>query len=131
MQLLIISGIALALCGVVFAFQNNVPVTVTFLFLRFDSWLALVILVAALLGAMVIALVSLPSATRLRWQLRRQQKAMDQQQMRIAELERQVEAAQANALSARRADVVPSVALAGQNPAAVRSPAGDLTDSSR
>ena len=124
MQLLIISGIALALCGVVFAFQNNVPVTVTFLFLRFDSWLALVILVAALLGAMVIALVSLPSATRLRWQLRRQQKAMDQQQMRIAELERQVEAAhaQAQSLSARSAEVVPPVALSRPNRGAVRSP---------
>jgi len=122
MQLLIISGIALALCGVVFAFQNNVPVTVTFLFLRFDSWLALVILVAALLGAMVIALVSLPSATRLRWQLRRQQKAMDQQQMRIAELERQVEAAQAQSRSARSAEVVPPVTLSRPNPGAVRSP---------
>jgi uncharacterized integral membrane protein len=122
MQLLIISGIALALCGVVFAFQNNVPVTVTFLFLRFDSWLALVILVAALLGAMVIALVSLPSAIRVRWQLRRQQKTIDQQQMRIAELERQVGMAEAKALSARSAEVVPPATFHRSNPLAVRSP---------
>jgi len=120
MQVLIITGIALALCGVVFAFQNNVPVTVTFLFLRFDSWLALVILLAALLGAMVIALVSLPAAVRVRWQLRRQQKSIDQQQMRIAELERQVAAAEAKVLASPRSDGVPPVTLFRPHPDAVR-----------
>jgi uncharacterized integral membrane protein len=88
MQATIIFGIAVALLGVLFAVQNNVPVTVVFLAWRFDSWLALVILVAALLGALVIALVSMPAALRARWQIARQQRQIEQLQRRIDELER-------------------------------------------
>ena len=51
MQLITLLGIAVALAAVAFALQNNVPVTVTFLLWRFDSPLAMVLLLALSLGA--------------------------------------------------------------------------------
>jgi len=80
MQLLIITGMLIAACGVIFALQNNVSVTVTFLFWNFESSLALVILLAIAAGGFIIALVSTPSTLRKQWTLNRQRK-------RITELE--------------------------------------------
>lgn len=80
MQLLIISGMLVAACSVAFALQNNVPVTVTFLLWRFDSSLAMVLLLALAIGGFVVALVSTPSTLRRQWTIARQNK-------RIAELE--------------------------------------------
>ncbi|MBU1978424.1 MAG: LapA family protein [Gammaproteobacteria bacterium] len=81
MQLKIIAAIFVAIAGVVFAMQNNVPVTVNFLLWRFDSSLALVLLSALALGAIIVALVTTPATVRLQWQLGRQKR-------RIEELER-------------------------------------------
>jgi uncharacterized integral membrane protein len=67
MQLLVLVGLALAIGAVTFALQNKVPVTVTFLLWRFDSSLAMVLLLAAALGAIAIALVSTPTVLRLQW----------------------------------------------------------------
>jgi lipopolysaccharide assembly protein A len=80
MQLLIILGMLVAACSVAFALQNNVPVTVTFLFWRFDSSLAMVLLLALAIGGFIVALVSTPSTLRRQWAIARQNK-------RIAELE--------------------------------------------
>lgn len=44
MQLVLILGIGFAIASVVFALQNNVPVAITFLLWRFDSSLAIVLL---------------------------------------------------------------------------------------
>ena len=51
MQVMIIVAILAAMGRVAFALQNNVPVTVTFLVWRFDSSLAMVLLMALALGA--------------------------------------------------------------------------------
>lgn len=75
MQLMILVGLAAAIGVVAFALQNNVPVTVTFLFWRFDSALAMVLLIAVALGALIVALLSTPAVLRLQWEasrLRRQ-----------------------------------------------------------
>ena len=74
MQLGIIIAIAIAIAAVAFALQNNVPVTVTFLVWRFDSSLAMVLLLALAIGAIVMALVTAPNALRARWTLSRQRK---------------------------------------------------------
>ncbi|HZR68896.1 MAG TPA: LapA family protein [Burkholderiales bacterium] len=74
MQLGIIIAIAIAIAAVAFALQNNVPVTVTFLVWRFDSSLAMVLLLALAIGAIVMALVTAPGAMRARWTLSRQRK---------------------------------------------------------
>ena len=55
MQLAVIAAIAAAIVGVAFAMQNNVPVTVNVLLWRFDSSLAMVLLLALALGARAVA----------------------------------------------------------------------------
>ena len=75
MQLLLIFGIAFAIGAVAFALQNNIPVTVSFVFWRFDSSLAMVLLLAIGLGAIIAGLVSSPAVIRGQWaaaRLRRQ-----------------------------------------------------------
>jgi len=99
MQLTVIIGIIIAIAGVAFALQNSVPVTLSFLFWRFDGSLAMVVLLALALGAVVIALVSTPVALRSRWSANRQRKEIESLQEanaslreRVAELERQLPA---------------------------------------
>lgn len=74
MQLAILFGLAVAIGAVAFALQNNVPVTVNFLFWRFDSALAMVLLLAVALGALIVALLSTPAVLRLQWRESRQRK---------------------------------------------------------
>ena len=78
MQLGIIVGIAIAVAAVAFALQNNVPVTVTFLVWRFDSSLAMVLLLSLAVGAIVMALVTAPGALRARWTMSRQRKEISE-----------------------------------------------------
>jgi lipopolysaccharide assembly protein A len=77
MRLGIIIGIAIAIAAVAFALQNNVPVTVTFLVWRFDSSLAMVLLLSLAIGAIVMALVTTPGALKARWTMSRQRKELD------------------------------------------------------
>jgi putative membrane protein len=75
MQLLLILGIVFAIGAVSFALQNNIPVTVVFAFWRYDSSLAVVLLVALGLGVLIAGLVSTPSVIKGQWagaRLRRQ-----------------------------------------------------------
>jgi hypothetical protein len=79
---------------VLFALQNNVPVSVAFAVWRFDSTLAVVLLVAVGLGAFITALVSSPSVIRDKWagaRLRRQVMELEGERasnlQRIGELE--------------------------------------------
>ena len=75
MQLLLILGIVFAIGSVTFALQNNIPVTVVLGFWRYDSSLAVVLLVAVCLGVLIAALVSTPSVIKGQWDrasLRRQ-----------------------------------------------------------
>lgn len=80
MQLVLILGIAFAIVSVMFALQNNVPVTVNLLIWRFDGSLAVVLLIALALGAFIAALVSSPAMIRGSF-------ASARQRRRIAELE--------------------------------------------
>jgi uncharacterized integral membrane protein len=88
MQLLTITAILVAVSSVFFALQNSVPVTVKFLLWRFDSSLAMVLLIALALGAIIMALVSTPRALRLRWLLSRQDKEIAALKMTNVELEK-------------------------------------------
>ena len=90
MQLFAILGILVAIGGVVFALQNNVPVTVTFLVWRFDSTLAMVLLLALGIGAVIVALVSTPAALRSQWTLTRMRKEITSLKTSKDELEAQV-----------------------------------------
>lgn len=97
MQLAIIAAIFTAIVGVAFAMQNHVPVTVNFLFWRFDSSLAMVLLLALAFGAIMVALLTTPATLRWQWRLSRQKRRIDElertcadQSGRIAELTRLV-----------------------------------------
>jgi len=81
MQLMTIAAMLFSIAGVAFALQNNVPITLTFLVWRFDSSLALVVLMAIAFGGLIVALVSTPATLRKQWAINRQRK-------RITELER-------------------------------------------
>ena len=61
MQLQLIVAIIVAILAVVFALQNAVPITVSFLTWRFESSLALVLLITLALGIIMSLLVSVPS----------------------------------------------------------------------
>ncbi|MFY9326923.1 MAG: LapA family protein [Georgfuchsia sp.] len=100
MQLTIITAIFVALIGVVFAMQNNVPVTVNFLLWRFDSSLAMVLLLALASGAIIIALLTTPATLKRQWLVKRQkhminemEKTTESLRSRITELETQIPAA--------------------------------------
>lgn len=94
MQLIVVLSLVVAIGAVAFALQNNVPATVTFIVWRFDSSLAMVLLISLALGALIMALLSTPMVLRLQWsgaRLRREVNALEgtnrELRARIAELQ--------------------------------------------
>lgn len=88
MQLTIIAAIAMAIAGVFFALQNNVPVTVNFIVWRFDGSLAMVLLLAVALGAAIVALLTTPATLRQQWIASRQKRrieGLEQDNKKLAE----------------------------------------------
>lgn len=90
MQLTVILAILMAIGGVSFALQNNVPVTVTFLVWRLDSTLAMVLLIALALGALIVALVSTPATLKAQWTASRLRKQLDSATSTNHALERKI-----------------------------------------
>jgi lipopolysaccharide assembly protein A len=87
MQLVLIFGIAVAVVAVIFALQNNVPVTVSLIFWSFNGSLALVLLLAIGLGAIIAGLLSSPAVIGGRWaaaRLRRQVAALEGEKADLA-----------------------------------------------
>jgi len=80
MQVQLIVAIIVAILAVVFALQNAVPITVSFLTWKFESSLALVLLITIALGVIMSLLVSVPSMIKTR-------KMISGQKKRIKELE--------------------------------------------
>ena len=80
MQLQLIVAIIVAILAVVFALQNAVPITVSFLTWRFESSLALVLLITIALGVIMSLLVSVPSKIK-------RMKLISSQKKKIQELE--------------------------------------------
>ena len=95
MQLFLILGIVFAIGAVTFALQNGVPVTVALAFWRFDSSLAVVLLVALGLGALIAGLVSTPSVIKGQWagaRLRRQVAGLEADRALLERRVRELEA---------------------------------------
>lgn len=99
MQLTIIAAIFVALIGGIFATQNNVPVTVTFLLWRFDTSLAMLLPLVMASGAIVVALLSTPATVKRQWLLTRQKRRIEELEKtseslrgRIAEVETRIPA---------------------------------------
>ena len=83
MQLILISGITIAIGAVAFALQNNAPVVVTLALWTFEGSLALVLLVSLGIGALIAGLLSSPAVIRRQW-------TMGRLRNRVADLERQL-----------------------------------------
>lgn len=90
MQLIVILGIIVAIGGVSFALQNTVPVTVTFLVWRFDSSLAMVLLLSLALGALIVALVSTPATLKAQWAASRLRKQLEASSSANSALEKKI-----------------------------------------
>ena len=67
MQVFLFVALGVALVAVMFALQNIVPVTVTFLTWTFEGSLALLLFVALIVGALISVLASVPTAMKARW----------------------------------------------------------------
>lgn len=80
MQLWLIMAIVIAILAVFFALQNAIPITVSFLTWKFESSLALVLLITIALGVLMSLLVSVPSKIK-------KMKMILNQKKRIQELE--------------------------------------------
>lgn len=107
MQVLAILAMLTAIGSVMFALQNNVPVTVTFLLWRFDSSLAMVLLMALALGGAVVALISTPATLRRQWTIGRQNKRIEELERtqeslknEVADLQRRIPTDQASPVAA-------------------------------
>ena len=79
-QLFLIIALFIAISAVIFALQNSVAVTVSFLIWKFESSLALVLLISLGLGVLVSFLLSIPTMIKRNWSISNYKK-------RIQELE--------------------------------------------
>ena len=69
MQIFLFVALAVALVAVMFALQNIVPVSISFLTWTFEGSLALVLFVALIVGALVSFLASVPALVKGRWKV--------------------------------------------------------------
>jgi putative membrane protein len=83
MTFFLIAGLVLSILVGIFALQNALPITVTFLFWQLEGSLALILLVTFTLGVFVTLLLSAPAMIKRKI-------ALSHQSKRIAELERGV-----------------------------------------
>jgi putative membrane protein len=133
MQVLLISGIGFAIVAVLFALQNNVPITVSFFAWSFGGSLALVLLITLGIGAIVAGLLSSPRLLRSQWagsRLRRQVATLEEQnqrlQKRVDELDGQLE----SLLAAQALEALPMADNPGAAPSVrLANPATDSRQS--
>jgi len=84
MQLWLIVAIVVAMLAVIFALQNAIPITVSFLSWKFQSSLALVLLITIAMGVLMSLMVSIPSKIK-------NIKIISGQKKKIRELEQIIE----------------------------------------
>ncbi|MDW8326021.1 MAG: lipopolysaccharide assembly protein LapA domain-containing protein [Anaerolineales bacterium] len=119
MQILLILALVIAILTVIFAVQNAMPVTVSFLFWQFaGAPLALVLLLAVGLGLLISLLISVPSLVGNRWTISRLKK-------RVTELEKSVQEQQARlaTLEANLAEARTQLEAAQKKPDGPNTPA--------
>ena len=69
MILFLIFSILLAILASLFAIQNAVPVTVTYLNYRFEGSLAIIILASLLIGILVACAILIPLLIKKNWKI--------------------------------------------------------------
>jgi len=86
-QLFLIIALFIAISAVIFALQNSVPVTVSFLIWKFESSLALVLLISLGLGVLVSFLLSIPTMIKRNWSISNYKKRIQELEEKIKEME--------------------------------------------
>ncbi|MEN9604755.1 MAG: hypothetical protein RJB39_440 [Candidatus Parcubacteria bacterium] len=88
MIIFLIFGLILGALAVIFALQNIVPITVTFLFWQINGSLALILLMAVLMGVLVCGLLSIPEMMRTstRFKLHKSEKRELEQSLELHKL---------------------------------------------
>ncbi len=94
MLVFIILALVLALLAVVFALQNTITVTISFLFWQFTGSLALVLLVALAAGMLVSFLAYLPSLIRGQLSARKMRKHATELESNLADHKQRLQEAE-------------------------------------
>jgi lipopolysaccharide assembly protein A len=94
MQIFLIFALIIAALAVIFALQNTVVTTVTFLLWTFNGSLALILLLALITGAFVSLLVSSPALIRDKLTIRNQKKRIIELETSLATHKNQLEEVQ-------------------------------------
>lgn len=84
MQILLLLSLIIAILAVLFAVQNIDTVTIRFLTASFQGSLALILLVAMVIGSSISLLASLPTLIRNQWIIRGQRKKMAELEISLA-----------------------------------------------
>ena len=85
MHSFLIAALGLAILTGIFALQNAIPVSVTFLVWKFEGSLALVLLLTFALGVLVSLLISIPAILRRRSAVSNQTKRIEELENRLRE----------------------------------------------
>ncbi len=91
MQVLLILALVIAILAVVFAIQNAVPVTVSFLAWQFEGSFALVLLITLALGVLISLLASVPSMVKRHDQLSHLQRKVQELEISHQAVEHQTD----------------------------------------
>jgi uncharacterized integral membrane protein len=116
MQVLLIIALLIAILAVIFALQNAVTVSISFLVWKTEGSLALLLLVALVVGALISLLASLPALIRGTWTVGSQKKKLTELEASLADYTRKLNEAQsklqgsAPTRPAERTDVKPPLA---------------------
>lgn len=78
-------ALLIAIFAVIFALQNPTPVTITFLTWKFESFLALVLLLTFVLGVILGLLTSVSAVIRRSWTISSQKKKIAQLEKNLQE----------------------------------------------
>lgn len=107
MQLLAIFAMCAGIVGVLFALQNNVQVTLSFFLWQFEGSLALVFLLAMLLGALIVGLLSTPATLRRQWRGYRKTRQIRDLEAERRQLLAEIEALRRQRQAGATVDVLP------------------------
>jgi lipopolysaccharide assembly protein A len=94
MLIFLIVALILITLAVIFAVQNTVIVTVSFLFWTYTGSLAIILLAALCAGALISLLFYLPSLTRDKWTIRTHKKRLNEMEASLADHKSKLEDAQ-------------------------------------
>jgi lipopolysaccharide assembly protein A len=111
MQVLLIFSLVIAILAVLFAIQNNDPVTISFLFWNWKSSSALVLMTAVLAGVLISLFASLPAMARDKWGLRSHRKKTTELEVSLNEYKVKLAEAQQ-----KNADLEKALAAAKESP---------------